>query len=161
MELYSYFRSSCAYRVRIALNLKNIELSQLVPMNLLHAEHRDEAYLDRNPQGLVPSLILDDGTTLTQSIAILEWLETAHPDPALLPADHIEAARVRAWVNAIASDIQPIDNLRVLNYLNNEMKASDEDKDRWYAHWIQLGFEKPGKASHRRALLPERTGHPR
>ncbi|NVK42205.1 MAG: maleylacetoacetate isomerase [Oceanospirillaceae bacterium] len=140
MELFTYFRSSAAYRVRIALNLKGIE-HRLTPVNLLQGEHLGDDYRALNPQGLVPALKLDDGRLLTQSTAILEYLEAEYPDRPLLPADHYEAARVRAWSNLIACDIHPVDNLRVLKYLKGTLAISDDEKTAWYQHWIHEGFK--------------------
>lgn len=140
MELFTYFRSSAAYRVRIALNYKGIAYTP-VPVNLVKGEHRAAPYRDLNPQGLVPSLRMDDGKLLTQSGAILEWLEENYPSPALLPGDSFQRGVVRGWVNLIGCDIHPIDNLRVLNYLTGELGISDQQKQDWYHHWIRLGFE--------------------
>lgn len=141
MKLYSYFRSSASYRVRIALNLKGLACD-VVPVHLLRGggEQLSPEYRRLNPDALVPSLQLDEGTVLTQSLAIIEYLEETHPQPALLPA----AAHDRAWVRsialAIACDIHPINNLRVLRYLVGEMKLSEEDKNRWYRHWVEQGL---------------------
>jgi len=140
MELFTYHRSSAAYRVRIALNYKGIKYST-VPVNLLKVEHRGDDYLRINPQGLVPALRLDDRRVLTQSGAILEWLEENYPSPALLPQDSYDRSMVRGWANIIACDIHPIDNLRVLNYLTGELGVNDEQKQTWYRHWIKLGFD--------------------
>ena len=140
MELFTYHRSSAASRVRIALNYKGIKYSA-VPVNLLKVEHRGEDYLGISPQGLVPALRLDDRRVLTQSGAILEWLEENYPTPALLPQDSYDRGIVRAWANIISCDIHPIDNLRVLNYLTGELGVSDEQKQTWYRHWIKLGFD--------------------
>jgi len=140
MILYSYFRSSAAYRVRIALNIKGIDY-QLAPVNLLEGAHQSDEYRAINPLGLVPALRLEDGTVLTQSTAILEWLEETHPDKPLLPRDPLAKARVRAWVNTIACDIHPIDNLRVLKYLTGTLGVDEEQKTAWYQHWIRPGFE--------------------
>lgn len=139
MELFTYFRSSAAYRVRIALNLKGIE-HQLTPVNLLKGEHKSEAYKQLQPQGLVPALKLDDGRVINQSTAILEYLETEYPQVPLLPSDSYDAAIVRSWVNLIGCDIHPIDNLRVLKYLVHELGVGEEDKVAWYQHWITEGF---------------------
>lgn len=139
MELFSYFRSSAAYRVRIALNLKGVDY-QLQPVNLLEGAHRGDAYRKINPLGLVPALRLENGQILTQSTAILEWLEEQYPSPPLLPQNSIERSQVRAWVNCIACDVHPINNLRVLNYLTKDLKVTDEQKNAWYQHWINLGF---------------------
>lgn len=140
MQLYSYFRSSAAYRVRIVLNYKGIDY-QHIGINMLVNEQRSDDFLALNPQGLVPALCLDDGTMLTQSTAILEWLEEVYPEPPLYPQDLIERAKVRMIVNAIACDIHPLNNLRVLKYLKNELGVGDEQKAAWYQHWIAMGFD--------------------
>ncbi|WP_193164838.1 maleylacetoacetate isomerase [Microbulbifer hainanensis] len=138
MELHGYFRSSASYRVRIGLNLKGLDYDYL-PVNLLKNEQREEAYRALNPQGLVPALV-DGDKVLTQSLAILEWLDETHPQPALLPADPLARARVRALAYNAAIDIQPIQNLRVLRYLQSELGISDEEKTGWIRHWIHEGF---------------------
>ncbi len=140
MKLYSYFRSSAAYRVRIALNLKGLDY-QYLPVNLLESEQKSPAYLARNPQGLVPALETDDGNLLSQSVAILEWLEETHPDPALLPEDPLERARVRSMVNSIACDIHPLNNLSVLNHLRNRLGAQEAEVQAWYCTWVERGFD--------------------
>ncbi len=139
MELYSYFRSSAAYRLRIALNIKGIEHT-LKPVNLLKGEHKNEAYRALQPQGLVPALQLDDGTTLGQTTAIVEYLEAEYPHTPLLPRDSVAAAVVRSWVNTIACDIHPLNNLRVLKYLVHELGVDEAQKSAWYHHWISEGF---------------------
>jgi maleylacetoacetate isomerase len=139
MKLYSYFRSSAAYRVRIALGLKDMAF-ELAPVNLAKGEHRGEVYRTINPQGLVPSLETDDGRVITQSSAILEWLEDTYDDTPLYPADPYERAVVRGTVNTIACDIHPLNNLRVLKYLVAELGVGEEDRISWYWHWIRLGF---------------------
>ena len=140
MKLYSYFRSSAAYRVRIAVNLKGIA-AEIVPVHLLRGggEQKLPAHLARNPQGLVPALELDDGTVLTQSLAIIEYLEQVRPEPRLVPADPVLAARVRAVALAIACDIHPLNNLRVLNYLKGQLGHGQKDVDAWYQHWVLEG----------------------
>ncbi|GAA5524467.1 maleylpyruvate isomerase [Microbulbifer aestuariivivens] len=138
MELHGYFRSSASYRVRIGLNLKGLNYDYRA-VNLLQNEHRAEGYTHLNPQGLVPALV-DDGTVLTQSLAILEWLEETHPEPPLLPQAPVERARIRALAYGIACDIQPIQNLRTLRYLQAEYGLSEEEKNRWIRHWIHEGF---------------------
>lgn len=140
MQLHTYFRSSAAYRLRIALNLKNIA-HELVGVNLLKGEHKSAAYLQLNPQGLVPALVLSDGRVITQSTAMLEYLEAEYTDQPLLPTDSFDAAQVRAWVNLIACDIHPIDNLRVLKYLTATLQVSEDEKTNWYLHWIREGFK--------------------
>lgn len=140
MKLYTYFRSSAAYRVRIALNLKGLS-HELEGVNLLKSEQQGDAYLSKNSQGLLPALETEQGV-LAQSLAILEWLEETHTDTPLLPADAWQKAQVRSFCYAIACDIHPIDNLRVLKYLASELGASDEQKNTWYRHWIIEGFKK-------------------
>lgn len=140
MELYSYFRSTAAYRVRIALNLKGVGY-KLTPVNLLKDEQKSDWYLAVNPLGLVPALRLDDGTVLSQSTAILEWLEETSPATPLLPADPLQRSRVRAMANIIACDIHPLNNLRVLKYLVGALDVSEDAKKEWYHHWIALGFD--------------------
>jgi maleylacetoacetate isomerase len=140
MLLYDYFRSSAAYRMRIALNLKGLAYDHR-SIHLRKGEQRAGDYLAVNPQGLVPTLVIGGGIRLTQSLAIIEYLEERHPLPPLLP----ESAEDRAWVRAIAltvaCDIHPINNTRVIQYLQNELQVDDAKRDAWYAHWIRLGFE--------------------
>ncbi len=138
MQLYSYFRSSAAYRVRIALNLKGIDHG-VIPVDLVAGEQRGEDYRWHNPQGLVPTLV-SGNIVLTQSTAILEWLEERHPEPALYPQDILQRARVRALCQLIACDIHPLNNLRVLKYLREELEQDKDAVQRWYAHWISEGF---------------------
>jgi maleylacetoacetate isomerase len=140
MKLYDYFRSSAAYRVRIALNFKGLEAERTF-VHLRKGNQRAEEYLALNPQGLVPALALDDGSVLRQSLAIIEYLEETHPQPPLLPADPVARARVRAIGLAIACDIHPLNNLRVLEYLLHTTGVSKEQKDGWYKYWIDVGFE--------------------
>ena len=139
MKLYSYYRSSASYRVRIALNLKGLAYDS-VPVSLLDNAQRAPEYLSKNPQGLVPAL-LDGEQLLTQSLAICEYLEETYPQPALLPNDAIGRARVRALALSIACDIHPLNNLRVLRRLEAQFAADQAGKDAWYQHWIQSGFE--------------------
>jgi maleylacetoacetate isomerase len=140
MKLYGYFRSSAAYRVRIALHLKGIEVEQ-VGVHLLKdgGRQRQASYLARNRQGLVPALELDDGTILTQSLAIIEYLDTVFPAPRLIPADPVLAAKVRAVALAVACEIHPLNNLRVLNYLKGPLGCTQDEADEWYRHWILQG----------------------
>ncbi|HTZ71112.1 MAG TPA: maleylacetoacetate isomerase [Acetobacteraceae bacterium] len=141
MKLYEYFRSSATYRVRIALNLKKIAV-EMVPIHLLRngGEQDAPSYRAINPQGRVPALVLDDGTTLIQSPAILEWLEETYPDPPLLPRDPIARAHVRGIAALIACDIHPLNNLSVLTYLRNNFNVAQDKVDVWYRHWITTGF---------------------
>ncbi|HET8585781.1 MAG TPA: maleylacetoacetate isomerase, partial [Casimicrobiaceae bacterium] len=141
MRLYDYFRSSAAYRVRIALNLKGVVPDERTFVHLRMGNQRAQDYLALNPQGLVPALALDDGTVLTQSLAIVEFLDETHPQPPLLPADAEGRARVRSIALAIACEIHPLNNLRVLNYLVGTLGVSREQKDGWYRYWIDVGFE--------------------
>ena len=140
MKLYSYFRSSAAYRVRIALNLKSIDYTT-VPVHLLKdgGQHLSNDYRSMNPTGLVPTLV-DGELSFGQSMAILEYLEETHPEPALLPPDAQGRARVRAIAQTIACDIHPLNNLRVLKYLKHEMNVSEEAKNSWYKHWVNEGL---------------------
>ena len=140
MKLYDYFRSSAAYRVRIALNLKGLA-PQREFVHLRKGAQRGEDYLAVNPQGLVPALVTDDGTVLTQSLAIVEYLDETVPSPPLLPRDPLERARVRSLAQAIACDIHPIDNLRVLRYLLHTVGVEEAQKDAWYKYWIDVGLE--------------------
>jgi len=141
MRLYDYFRSSAAYRVRIALNVKGIVPDERTFVHLRMGNQRAQDYLALNPQGLVPALALDDGAVLTQSLAIVEYLDETHPQPPLLPADAEGRARVRSIALAIACEIHPLNNLRVLNYLIGTLGVSREQKDGWYRYWIDVGFE--------------------
>jgi len=140
--LYSYWRSSAAYRVRIALNLKGLDYA-IAPVHLVRGggeQHHDE-YRALNPQQLVPTLV-DGGNVVRESLAIIEYLEDAYPDtPRLLPPGALACARVRALAQAVACDIHPIGNLRVLQYLQRELGASDEQKLAWSRHWIEIGFD--------------------
>ncbi|MDO8037696.1 maleylacetoacetate isomerase [Janthinobacterium sp. SUN137] len=140
MKLYTYFRSSAAYRVRIALNLKGIAYDS-IPVHLLQdgGQQLLPAYRAVNPSALVPALD-DDGAILTQSLAMLEYLEETRPGVPLLPADPLERARVRALALAIACDAHPLTNLRVLKYLKTTLGLSDEVKQEWYRHWMAEGL---------------------
>ena len=140
MKLYDYFRSSASYRVRIALNLKGVRPERLF-VHLRRGAQRAQDFLALNPQGLVPALVLDSGRILTQSLAILEYLDETHPSPPLLPAGAEARARVRGIALAIACDIHPVDNLRVLEYLTGTLGVAREAKDGWYKYWIDVGFE--------------------
>jgi maleylpyruvate isomerase len=140
MKLYDYFRSSAAYRVRIALNFKGLAPERAF-VHLRRNAQRDDDYLALNPQGLVPALLTDDGAVLAQSLAIVEYLEETHPSPPLLPGDAAARARVRGIALAIACDIHPLDNLRVLRYLLHTVGVSEEQKDAWYKYWIDVGLE--------------------
>ena len=139
LRLHSYWRSSAVYRVRIALNLKGLDYEQ-VTHDLRTDQQSTPAYKAINPQGLVPAL--DDGDhILTQSVAILEWLEETHPDPALLPKSAIDRAHVRALVSAVVADIHPLNNLRVLKSLKHDLGADQPAIDAWVARWIAIGFD--------------------
>ena len=138
LVLYDYWRSSASYRVRIALNLKGAAYAR-VPVNLLDGEQQGEAYRARNPQGLVP-LIEADGLRLTQSLAIISWLDAHFPQPALVPADGEARAHVLALALTIAADIHPLNNVRVLKRLA-KLGIDQEARNDWYRHWVRLGFE--------------------
>lgn len=139
MQLYNYFRSSASYRVRIALALKGLEYDYM-PVHLLKNEQLGPTFAHMSPAGLVP--VLQDGDKLlTQSIAIIEYLDETHPEPSLLPGDAFQRARIRALGQDIACEIHPINNLRVLRYLVRDLKVSEDDKNRWYRHWVETGLE--------------------
>ncbi|MFZ5609081.1 MAG: maleylacetoacetate isomerase [Pseudomonadota bacterium] len=138
MKLYTYFRSSAAFRVRIALNIKNIAYEPVF-VHLAHGAHLSDEYRAANPQGLIPALAVD-GAVLSQSLAIIDYLEETHPAPALLPGDPLARARVRAMALAIACDIHPLNNLRVLKYLHSTLEHDQKTIDAWYRHWIVAGF---------------------
>ena len=142
MKLYTYFRSSAAYRTRIAVNLKgiNCETAYVDLRGGAAAGHRKPEYLAVNPQGLVPALDVD-GVTVSQSLAIIEYLDEAYPDPPLLPRSPIDRARVRAMALAVACDLHPLNNLRVLNYLRSPLGHDDDTVNAWYQHWIAAGFQ--------------------
>ena len=139
MELYNYFRSSASYRVRIALALKGLAY-EYKPVHLTRNEQFNESYVSVSASRLVP-LLRDGGHTLTQSLAIIEYLDETHPEPPLLPETPHERARVRALALDVACEIHPLNNLRVLRYLVHDLKVSEADKDRWYRHWVETGLE--------------------
>jgi maleylpyruvate isomerase len=140
MKLYSYWRSTAAYRVRIALNIKQLDC-EVVPVHLVKdgGEQLMEDYKNINPQSLVPSLITDDGHVLTQSLAIIDYLEDIYPEFSLYPQNLIKKAQAKAMALSIACDIHPLNNLRVLKYLKAE-EWQKSQVDKWYAHWIHQGF---------------------
>ena len=139
MKLYNYFRSSASFRVRIALELKELSYDY-VPVHLVKGEHKQADYASLAPEMLVPHLEVD-GHNLAQSMAIMEYLDETHPEPALLPRDAVGRAQVRALAQSIACEIHPLNNLRVLKYLVKEMGASEEAKNTWYRHWVRSGLE--------------------
>ncbi|TGV16594.1 maleylacetoacetate isomerase [Mesorhizobium sp. M8A.F.Ca.ET.173.01.1.1] len=139
MVLHNYYRSSTSYRVRIALEMKGLSYDY-VPHHLRHGEHLEATYLAVNPQGLVPALICNDGTLLTQSLAIIEFLDETTPEPPLLPKDPLGRARVRMLAQMIACDIHPVNNLRVLTSLRTLFGAGDQDVANWFRHWVNEGF---------------------
>jgi maleylpyruvate isomerase len=138
--LHNYFRSSTSTRLRAALNLKGLSY-EYVAHHLRKGEQRAPSYLTVNPQGLVPALVLGDGRVLTQSLAIIEYLDETHPQPPLLPSDPVDRARVRALAYAIACEIHPLNNLRVLSYLRSAFGAKDEQTDIWFRHWVTETFD--------------------
>lgn len=140
MELFSYFRSSAAFRVRLALNLKGINYT-ITPISLIKGEEKSEDYLAINLQGFVPALRLDNGQVLTQSQAIIEYLEETYPEKPLYSTDPIIKAEQRALAAIVACDIHPLNNLRVLSYLEQKFGAGTDEKDAWYRYWIKQGFD--------------------
>ena len=147
MKLYTYWRSTTSYRVRIAMNLKGLAYEP-VPVNLVAGDQKSPEYTALNPIAGVPTLVLDDGTALTQSMAILEWLEATHPEPALLPSDSVAAAQVRAAALVVACDVHPVNNLKVGAKLK-EMGHSQDEVVAWMNDWMTRGF-----AAYQ-ALLPD------
>ena len=144
LTLYDYPRSSAAYRVRIALNFKQLQY-QSRRINLLESEEASDEYKSLNPQGLVPALLIQEkgksDVVLTQSLAICEYLQELQPEPSIMTERVFGRARIRSLAQLICCDIHPLDNLRVLNYLEDELAADKEVKLRWYQHWIKVGFE--------------------
>jgi len=140
MILYGYSLSSASYRVRIALALKGLDVAT-VSKQLRLGEHRQDDFLRLNPQGFVPTLVLDDGHVLTQSLAIIEYLDERYPQPPLLPEQPEARARVRSLSQLIACDVHPLNNLRVLKYLEESLGLDKSARDAWYRHWIDAGFE--------------------
>jgi maleylacetoacetate isomerase/maleylpyruvate isomerase len=154
MELYNYFRSSASYRVRIALALKGLAFDYRA-VHIAKNEQFAESYAAVSAARLVP-LLRDGEHVVTQSLAIIEYLDETHPLPALLPSDAAGRARVRALALDIACEIHPLNNLRVLRYLVHSLKLSEEDKDRWYRHWVETGLE---AVERQLAARPERFCH--
>jgi maleylacetoacetate isomerase len=153
MKLYNYFRSSASFRVRIALALKGMAYDY-IPVHLPKGEHKEGSYAALSADNLVPLLEMDDGTRLSQSMTIIEYLDELQPTPALLPADAVGRAKVRALAQSIACEIHPLNNLRVLKYLVRDLKATEDAKNTWYRHWCREGlvaFER------QLALLPAST----
>jgi maleylacetoacetate isomerase len=140
VKLYTFFRSSAAFRTRIAVNLKGIEYDNVhVDLRGPASEQRKAEYLAVNPQGLVPALVVD-GITVAQSLAIIEYLDETHPEPPFMPRSALDRARVRALALTIACDIHPLNNLRVLNYLRSPLGHDEDGVNTWYRHWIAAGF---------------------
>jgi maleylacetoacetate isomerase len=141
LVLYSYFRSSAAYRVRIALNLKSLPYD-MRPVSLVRdggEQHKPE-YRAVNPAGLVPSLVTAEGQVITQSLAIMEYLDECFPEPSLMPGSAVDRARVRAIAQAMACDIHPVNNLRILRYLEHELSVAAPERNAWYRHWVTTGL---------------------
>ncbi|PNG56112.1 Maleylpyruvate isomerase [Variovorax sp. WDL1] len=138
MKLYNYFRSSASFRVRIALNLKGLDYDYLA-VHIARGEHKTGPFSAISPDMLVP-LLEDDGERFTQSMAIIEYLDEIHPEPALLPHDPVGRAHVRALAQSIACEIHPLNNLRVLKYLVRDLKIGDDAKNAWYRHWVREGM---------------------
>lgn len=152
MKLYNYFRSSASFRVRIALQLKGLPY-EYIPVHIAKGEHKQPGYAAISPDLLVPTLEID-GQRLGQSMAIIEYLDETHPEPALLPKDALGRARVRALAQTVACEIHPLNNLRVLKYLVRDMGVSDDAKNKWYQHWVRTGLE---AFERELALLPAST----
>lgn len=140
MKFYGYFRSSSSYRCRIAFNLKGLDYD-FESVHLKLGAQKGPEFTAINPQRLLPALITDDGAELTQSLAILEWLDETHPEPALLPSGPLERARVRAFAQVIACEIHPLQNLRVLKYLADEFGADSAATTKWLSRWLSEGLE--------------------
>lgn len=140
MQLYNYFRSSASFRVRIALQIKGLPYDY-IPVHLVKGEHHAAEYTSRIGDALVPTLVTDEGAALSQSMAIIEYLDETYPAPALLPATPLERARVRALAQMVACEIHPINNLRVLKYLVRELKVEEGAKSAWYHHWVRSGLD--------------------
>lgn len=151
MELFNYFRSSASYRVRIALAIKSLAYDYR-PVHLVKNEQLSQAYAAQSASRLVP-LLRDGDAVLSQSLAIIEYLDETHPAPPLLPADALGRARVRALAYDVACEIHPLNNLRVLRYLTGDLKLAEDDKNRWYRHWVETGLE-----TVERQLADARTG---
>ncbi len=139
LVLHNYFRSSTSVRLRAALNLKGLAYDY-VAHHLRKGEHRAPGFLAVNPQGLVPAVVLEDGSTLVQSLAIIEYLDETHPEPPLLPRDPLDRARVRALAYAIACEIHPVNNLRILAYLKSTFGADEAATHAWFRHWVAETF---------------------
>jgi len=154
MQLYNYFRSSASYRVRIALALKGLDYDYLA-VHLQKNEQAAAPYAEVSTSRLVP-LLVDGDATLSQSLAIIEYLDETHPSPPLLPPDALGRARVRALAQDIACEIHPLNNLRVLRYLVHDLKVSEDDKNRWYRHWVETGLT---VVERRLAAQPSRYCH--
>jgi len=151
MKFYNYWRSTTSYRVRAALNLKRIAYEN-VSVDLLAGEQREADYADLNPAMGVPSLVLEDGTVLTQSMVILDWLDATFPDPRLIPVDPLDRARVLAAAHVVALDIHPVNNLRVIQRLRSEHEATPDQAREWMVYWMEQGF------AALEAMLPDRRG---
>lgn len=158
MKLYNYFRSSASFRVRIALALKGLDY-EYIPVHLARGDHKLPAYAAVSADGLVP-LLEADGQRLSQSMAIIEYLDETHPEPALLPKDALGRAQVRALAQSVACEIHPLNNLRVLKYLTRQLKVDEETKNTWYRHWVREGLQSFERQLQALATLRQKAGQP-
>jgi len=141
-QFYTYFRSSTSYRLRIALNLKGVTPKETIAINLKLGEHHQAAFQQINAASAVPVFVLDDGAeTITQSIAMLEWLDEHFPTPSFLPGTALQRAKIRAFSQVIAAEMHPINNLRVLRYLSEKLNVTDATRQEWIHHWMHQGFQ--------------------
>jgi maleylacetoacetate isomerase len=158
MKLYNFFRSSASFRVRIALELKGLKY-EYIPVHLARGDHKLPQYAAVSADGLVP-LLETDGQRLSQSMAIIEYLDEIHPAPALLPKDPVGRAQVRALAQSIACEIHPLNNLRVLKYLTKQLKVEEDAKNTWYRHWVRDGLESFERQLQTLASLRVERGQP-
>lgn len=158
MKLHNYFRSSASFRVRIALALKGLPY-EYIPVHLARGDHKLPGYVEVSADGLVPLLEVE-GERLSQSMAIIEYLDETHPEPPLMPKDALDRAKVRALAQSIACEIHPLNNLRVLKYLVKELKVDEDAKNTWYRHWVREGLESFERQLHANAAQRQQAQLP-